>query len=297
MWTSKLGKKYPMSEIQSNDPLAQKELKRLRSLKGNALCADCGRPDNSWASVSHGVFICVTCSDVHRSVGTHISKVKGCTGTYLWGPDELERMQTSGNHHGDEVYGAEKIDPLASKDQKQRFVVEKYEKRSLAGKPPRAQAKPEKPVSVAARDEDRLPVVRRSEVVQPALHIDQISAKVAPVARKANIPDSLFDELFNEAEDSYFGPTLPAKATVAEHTDKSLDAFLNTMLSVQPELKATTTRAGYPVSLDICCNSQNATTKPQAKAATQSDYPVSLDTFCNSQKTAVMDPFADWPEF
>merc|ERR1711988_147996 len=153
-------------------PLAQKELKRLRGLKGNNFCADCGRQDSSWASVSHGVFICVTCSDVHRSVGTHISKVKGCTGTYLWGPDELERMQTSGNCHADEVYGAEKIDPCASKDQKQRFVVEKYEKRSLVGKSACVQAKPEKPKSVAAKaaaDEDRSPVVKTREVVRPAL--------------------------------------------------------------------------------------------------------------------------------
>merc|ERR1712146_541224 len=121
-----------------------------------------GKQDTSWASVSHGVFICVTCSDVHRSVGTHISKVKGCTGTYLWGPDELERMQTSGNSHANEVYGAEKIDPCASKDQKQLFVVEKYEKRSLVGKGSRDQAKQEKQNPVATRtprDEDRSPVV------------------------------------------------------------------------------------------------------------------------------------------
>merc|ERR1719336_2083363 len=132
MWTSKLGNKYSMAWMQENDKASQAELKHLRRVSGG-ICADCGRQDNSWASVTHGIFICVTCSDVHRSVGTHITKVKGCTGTYLWGPDELERMQEVGNLHSEEIYGAKKVDPCASKDSKQQFVVDKYEKRCFAG--------------------------------------------------------------------------------------------------------------------------------------------------------------------
>merc|ERR1711988_980359 len=112
-------------------PLAQKELKRLRGLKGNTSCADCGRQDSSWASVSHGVFICVTCSDVHRSVGTHISKVKGCTGTYLWGPDEMKMMRSVGNRRADEIFGMKKISPDSTKEQKQRYLVDKYQNRAF----------------------------------------------------------------------------------------------------------------------------------------------------------------------
>eukprot|EP00403_Amphidinium_massartii_P019993 CAMPEP_0178411016 /NCGR_PEP_ID=MMETSP0689_2-20121128/21279_1 /TAXON_ID=160604 /ORGANISM="Amphidinium massartii, Strain CS-259" /LENGTH=315 /DNA_ID=CAMNT_0020032213 /DNA_START=89 /DNA_END=1036 /DNA_ORIENTATION=+ len=128
MWTSKLGQKYDAEWIRQQDPVSQQKLKALRAdkQKGNDRCADCGKQDSSWASVSHGVFICVVCSDVHRSVGTHISKVKGCTGTYLWGPDELSRMSEIGNAEAEKRYGSLKVDPSASKEEKQRYVTAKY---------------------------------------------------------------------------------------------------------------------------------------------------------------------------
>merc|ERR1712187_548547 len=107
------------------------ELKALRKERGNNYCADCGCQDTSWASVTHGVFICVTCSDVHRSVGTHISKVKGCTGTYLWGPDEMEVMRSVGNRRANVTFGTKKVSPDITKEQKQRYVVDKYHNRAF----------------------------------------------------------------------------------------------------------------------------------------------------------------------
>uniref|UniRef100_A0A453NLG1 Arf-GAP domain-containing protein n=1 Tax=Aegilops tauschii subsp. strangulata TaxID=200361 RepID=A0A453NLG1_AEGTS len=52
------------------------KLKELLQKSENRICADCSAPDPNWASANIGVFICVKCSGVHRSVGTHISKVK-----------------------------------------------------------------------------------------------------------------------------------------------------------------------------------------------------------------------------
>jgi len=294
MWTSKLCNKYPMAWMQENDKASQTELKRLRSLSGGT-CADCGHQDNSWASVTHGVFICMTCSDVHRSVGTHITKVKGCTGTYLWGPDELAKMQAMGNQNGNDKFGVKKIEPDASKETKQRFVVEKYEKLSFAGKCcPAPRQDPAKAVAENVRAEQPKPSVRVAAAEQPKPAV-RVAATIAPAANAAatqaprccvqkaaavpvEISDSWFDDMFKE--DTFFGnssvavkldeiTTSKAAQSPTLDTNNSLDAFLNVALLAE----ATPT----PVSI--------------------SAYPAHLDPFHKMQPAAVTDPFFDWPEF
>ncbi|CAN1822709.1 Probable ADP-ribosylation factor GTPase-activating protein AGD11, partial [Linum perenne] len=56
-------------------PCPQKRLEKLLSQSCNKHCADCGSTDPKWVSISHGVFICIKCSGIHRSLGVHISKV------------------------------------------------------------------------------------------------------------------------------------------------------------------------------------------------------------------------------
>jgi len=104
MYRSKLGGEYPAEMIQRMDKQNHAEIKRLRSLPENRECAECRAAPTTWASVSLGVFVCMRCSQVHRNLGAHISKVKSCMGTYLWCPDELERMRTIGNARAAALY-------------------------------------------------------------------------------------------------------------------------------------------------------------------------------------------------
>ena len=82
MWTSKLGKQYRKEEVDFN--AMKVELDKIRNQPENKSCADCGTPGTVWSSVNLGVFTCMRCGSFHRALGTHISKPKGCTGTYLW---------------------------------------------------------------------------------------------------------------------------------------------------------------------------------------------------------------------
>jgi len=44
--------------------------------EANSTCADCGKASPDWVSLNFGILICINCSGVHRSLSTHLSKVR-----------------------------------------------------------------------------------------------------------------------------------------------------------------------------------------------------------------------------
>lgn len=133
-WTSKLGNKYPKEEIERNHDRTMKELDALRRSDANAVCADCGQRGTVWSSVNLGIFLCLRCGSLHRAVGTHISKPKGCTGTYLWGEDEMARMIEVGNARANKIYGGihERPSKGAPDSEWLEYIRQKYGERKFA---------------------------------------------------------------------------------------------------------------------------------------------------------------------
>jgi hypothetical protein len=63
----------------ADDAAAAAALEAVGWSPGNGACADCGASGPEWASLNLGVLLCIECSGVHRSLGSHVSKVRSLT--------------------------------------------------------------------------------------------------------------------------------------------------------------------------------------------------------------------------
>lgn len=111
----------------------QERLDNLMRQAGNKFCADCGSSEPKWVSSSLGVFICIKCSGIHRSLGVHISKVLSLN-LDEWTDEQVDSLvNLGGNTLINKKYEAcmpsyiKKPKPNSSIEERSDFIRRKYE--------------------------------------------------------------------------------------------------------------------------------------------------------------------------
>ncbi|KAK4698053.1 Arf-GAP with SH3 domain, ANK repeat and PH domain-containing protein, partial [Lecanoromycetidae sp. Uapishka_2] len=101
--------------------------------QGNRWCADCNSESKTeWVSINLGIVLCIECSGIHRSLGTHISKVRSLTlDTTSFSTDIVEILLQIGNRISNMVWEAKleegrKPSPNATREERLRFITRKY---------------------------------------------------------------------------------------------------------------------------------------------------------------------------
>lgn len=125
---------YVRSDSNSFEENPSKLLQTIRDNdQGNRWCADCGSGSKvEWVSINLGIVLCIECSGIHRSLGTHISKIRSLTlDTTSFTTDVVELLLLVGNRISNMVWEAkldqsQKPSANAHRDRRLRFVTSKY---------------------------------------------------------------------------------------------------------------------------------------------------------------------------
>ncbi|KAF4974966.1 hypothetical protein FZEAL_8191 [Fusarium zealandicum] len=135
--------------------------------QGNMWCADCGSGSKvEWVSINLGIILCIECSGIHRSLGTHISKVRSLTlDIKSFTIDIVELLLLVGNRVSNMIWESkldQSMKPTAqtSREHRLRFITAKYVDRAFV-----------EPISTTlsrygTADETLLAAIKRNEIQQ-----------------------------------------------------------------------------------------------------------------------------------
>lgn len=109
---------------------SSKAIQDVLNCKNNHECADCSNSNPEWASISFGITLCIECCGIHRSLGSHVSKVKSL---YLddWDEELIGLLLRIGNETSNSILEQrvgflKKPTPQDPKDKKHDYIQRKY---------------------------------------------------------------------------------------------------------------------------------------------------------------------------
>ncbi|OJJ42998.1 hypothetical protein ASPZODRAFT_154969 [Penicilliopsis zonata CBS 506.65] len=133
--------------------------------QGNNWCADCGSTSKvEWVSINLGIVLCIECSGIHRSLGTHISKIRSLTlDINSFSNDIVEILLQIGNRVSNMVWEGT-LDQLqkptagSTREQRLRFITAKYSDRAYVEPLPSLRSR------FATADETLLASIKKNDI-------------------------------------------------------------------------------------------------------------------------------------
>ncbi|XP_002127442.2 arf-GAP with GTPase, ANK repeat and PH domain-containing protein 3 isoform X1 [Ciona intestinalis] len=128
-----------LQNISSTKPNPCKRL--FNEIAGNTLCVDCGAPDPTWVSLNLGCLMCIECSGIHRNLGTHISRVRSLE-LDDWPVEFTKILDKTGNLISNSIWegllnnDVMKPDPHGTREARESFIRDKYERKLFLPKLP-----------------------------------------------------------------------------------------------------------------------------------------------------------------
>lgn len=199
----------------------QQILKTLLHEPCNKVCADCKTSKNPrWASWNLGVFICIRCSGIHRSMGTHISRVKSVD-LDSWTDEQTKSMVLWGNAKANAYWEAKLPDGYVPNESKiENFIRTKYDLKKWSASP----------TVPDPRTIDILSLSSSSATVTNGSTPTPIQSQSQPQAQKVPIPSSTQNE--SSSSSSLLDFTSKTKSQSQQQTIKTNTTSSNPTISL-----------------------------------------------------------------
>ena len=116
------------------------DIQEILTLPGNSNCCDCNAEKPKWSSLTNGIFLCLKCAGIHRSLGVEISTIRSLQ-IDSWTDKQILYLSKGGNNKFKQMLSEYRIDPNSQTELKYKSKAADYYRKCLKNEVEKAQDK------------------------------------------------------------------------------------------------------------------------------------------------------------